>query len=63
MADTALIGEGVKFQRIRRISGYLVGTTDRWNYAKLCELEDRVKHGGVNDERQNSGDCRQGSRI
>ena len=28
------IGQGVKFERIRRISGYLVGTTDRWNNAK-----------------------------
>ncbi len=42
----AIIGEGVKFQRIRRITGYLVGTTDRWNAAKQSELADRVKHGG-----------------
>ena len=33
------------FERIRRITGYLVGTTDRWNDAKLDELHDRVKHG------------------
>ena len=38
------VGEGVKFQRIRRITGYLVGTTDRWNNAKRCEERDRVKH-------------------
>ena len=31
------IGQGVKFERIRRISGYLVGTTDRWNNAKRAE--------------------------
>lgn len=37
-------GEGVKFQRTRRICGYLVGTIDRWNNAKLKELADRVKH-------------------
>ena len=32
------------FQRIRRITGYLVGTTDRWNDAKKAEEKDRVKH-------------------
>lgn len=35
---------GVKFERIRRITGYLVGTTDRWNNAKRAEEQDRVKH-------------------
>ena len=39
-----LIGEGVKFQRIRRITGYLVGTMERWNSAKAAEYYDRVKH-------------------
>lgn len=38
------LGEGVDFQRIRRISGYLVGTLDRWNDAKKAEERDRVKH-------------------
>lgn len=38
------VGEGVKFERIRRISGYLVGTLDRWNDAKKAEERDRVKH-------------------
>ena len=38
------LGEGVRFERIRRITGYLVGTTDRWNSAKLSELKDRVTH-------------------
>ncbi|MGL4484082.1 MAG: anaerobic ribonucleoside-triphosphate reductase, partial [Anaerovoracaceae bacterium] len=33
-----------KFERIRRITGYLVGTTDRFNNAKQKETEDRVKH-------------------
>lgn len=37
--------EQAPFERIRRITGYLVGTTDRWNNAKLAELNDRVKHG------------------
>ena len=34
----------IPFERIRRITGYLVGTTDRWNNAKKAELKDRVKH-------------------
>ena len=34
----------VPFERIRRITGYLVGTTDRWNDAKKAEERDRVKH-------------------
>ena len=33
------------FQRIRRITGYLVGTLDRFNNAKRAEEHDRVKHG------------------
>lgn len=39
-----MIGEGVKFERIRRITGYLVGTLDRFNDGKRAEVEDRVKH-------------------
>lgn len=34
-----------KFERIRRITGYLVGTIDRWNNAKRAEEKDRIKHG------------------
>ena len=41
---TKTVGEGVKFERIRRITGYLVGTVDRFNNAKKCEVNDRVKH-------------------
>ena len=33
-------------QRIRRITGYLTGTLDRWNNAKQAEEKDRVKHFG-----------------
>lgn len=33
------------FERVRRITGYLVGTLDRWNNAKQAEERDRVKHG------------------
>lgn len=36
--------EPVPFERIRRITGYLVGTTDRFNNAKRAEEHDRVKH-------------------
>lgn len=38
------LGKGVQFERIRRITGYLVGSTDRWCNAKKSELRDRVKH-------------------
>lgn len=40
----AMVGEGVGFERIRRITGYLVGTLDRFNNAKRAEEHDRVKH-------------------
>ncbi len=36
--------DGVPFERIRRITGYLVGTLDRFNNAKRAEEHDRVKH-------------------
>jgi hypothetical protein len=38
------VGEGVGFERIRRITGYLVGTLERFNDAKRSEVYDRVKH-------------------
>ena len=49
MADMEYIseearGKGVGFCRIRRITGYLVGTLDRFNTAKRAEVRDRVKH-------------------
>ena len=37
--------EDVRFERIRRITGYLVGTLDRFNNAKRAEESERVKHG------------------
>ena len=37
-------GAGVKFERIRRITGYLVGTVERFNDGKKAEEHDRVKH-------------------
>lgn len=38
------VGDGVGFERIRRITGYLVGTLDRFNNAKKSEVQDRVTH-------------------
>jgi len=35
---------GHHIDRLQRITGYLVGTTNRWNQAKLAELNDRVRH-------------------
>ena len=43
--EVKTIGEGVGFERIRRITGYLVGTIDRFNNGKRAEERDRVKHG------------------
>lgn len=40
-----VIGQGVGFERTRRITGYLVGSVDRFNNAKRAEERDRVKHG------------------
>jgi anaerobic ribonucleoside-triphosphate reductase len=40
-----LIGADIKFTRTRRITGYLVGSLDRFNNAKRHEERDRVKHG------------------
>ena len=42
-ANAAYFDEG-KFERLRRITGYLVGTLDRWNDAKKAEEHARVKH-------------------
>lgn len=42
--ETGLVGVGVKFQRIRRVTGYLVGSLDRFNNGKRAEERDRVKH-------------------
>ena len=42
--------DGIRFERIRRITGYLVGTLDRFNDAKRAEEADRVKHGTARGE-------------
>ena len=38
------LGKGVKFERIRRITGYLTGSLATWCNAKKAELKDRKKH-------------------
>ena len=43
-ADLHYEFEAVPFERIRRITGYLVGTMDHWNNAKAAEEADSVKH-------------------
>ncbi len=42
--ENMIVGEGVRFERIRRITGYLVGTMDRFNNAKKAEVSERIKH-------------------
>ena len=44
LPENGMVGADVKFDRIRRITGYLVGTTDRFNNAPRAEERDRVKH-------------------
>lgn len=44
MQKQSIVGKDVPFERIRRITGYLVGTMDKWNDAKKAEEHDRVKH-------------------
>ena len=39
-----IVGEGIHFERIRRITGYLVGGLERFNDAKRAEERDRLKH-------------------
>lgn len=45
--DDDMAGKGVRFERIRRITGYLVGSTERFNNAKRAEERDRVRHMGM----------------
>lgn len=44
MSNQTETSKGVPFKRIRRITGYLVGSLDRFNNAKRAEERDRVKH-------------------
>jgi anaerobic ribonucleoside-triphosphate reductase len=42
--ENGMIGKDVPFERIRRITGYLVGDINRFNDAKREEVKDRLKH-------------------
>ena len=44
-----LVGEGVGFERIRRVTGYLSGDVKRFNNGKRAEEADRVKHSGIKE--------------
>ena len=44
-----VIGEGQKFERIRRVTGYLAGDVSRFNNGKRADERDRVKHSGLRE--------------
>lgn len=44
-----VVGEGVGFERIRRVTGYLAGDVKRFNNGKRAEESDRVKHSNVKE--------------
>lgn len=44
LVDVSYIARGEKFERIRRVTGYLTGDLKSWNDAKQAEEHDRVKH-------------------
>ena len=48
LVDVDYLLQGPKFERIRRITGYLTGSLDSWNDSKIAEEHDRVKHGIIN---------------
>lgn len=50
--DKEMVGKGVGFERIRRITGYLVGTVERFNDGKKAEEHDRVKHSFEKSEKK-----------
>ena len=50
-----IIGEGQKFERIRRVTGYLAGDVDRFNNGKRAEERDRVKHTGIKEIMNHEG--------
>ena len=42
-------GKGIGFERIRRVTGYLAGTVERFNNGKKAEEKDRIKHTGIEE--------------
>ena len=49
-----VIGEGIGFERIRRVTGYLAGDVSRFNNGKRAEEKDRVKHSGIKEACQST---------
>lgn len=43
-SNVYVLGKGIMFDRVRRITGYLTGNLNTWNNAKKDEEKDRVKH-------------------
>ena len=52
-----IVGEGMKFERIRRVTGYLAGDVSRFNNGKRAEEKDRVKHTGVKELMMDAKEC------
>ena len=48
------VGEGVGFERIRRVTGYLAGDIKRFNNGKRAEEKDRVKPSGIKEVLKNA---------
>ncbi len=44
VTEKLFIGSGVKFDRVRRVTGYLTGSLSRFNDAKKAEVQDRIVH-------------------
>ena len=55
-----VVGEGIKFERIRRVTGYLSGDVSRFNNGKRAEEKDRVKHSGVKEVLKKHYHCHNG---
>ena len=55
-------GKGVKFERIRRITGYLVGTVERFNDAKRAEEKDRSEGRLARTVNGTAGRCQFGNK-
>lgn len=53
-----IVGEGIGFERIRRVTGYLAGDVKRFNNGKRAEEKDRVKHSNVK-ELMKSCECKE----
>ncbi len=52
-----LVGEGVGFERIRRVTGYLSGDVRRFNNGKRAEERERVKHTGIKEVKASLKSC------